>query len=313
MKTILFIDSVHPMVEEALLKAGFNTEHDYKSSKEEIASKLSNYEGLIIRSRFKIDQSFLENPHQLKFIGRYGAGLENIDIAFANAQNISCIRVPEGNRDAVGEQAIGMLLMLFNNLKRADAEVRQGIWKREENRGYELSGKTVGVLGYGFMGSGFVEKLAGFNCEVLVYDKYKRNISGKGFKQVELEEIFEKSNILSVHVPLTEETKFWLNKSFWDKFKKPIYVINTARGPILKIADLMDAMDCGKVKGACLDVLEFEKSSFENLFEEGDMPKDFKRLIESDKVILAPHIGGWSFESYVKLGEAMIEKILKLY
>ena len=313
MKRLLFLDSVHPSVEERLLSRGFIVDHDYDSSKELVMEKLRNYEGLIIRSRFKIDQEFLSAPHGLKFIGRYGAGLENIDVSFAESQNVTCIRVPEGNRDAVGEQAIGMLLMLLNNLKRADYEVRKGVWKREENRGYEINGKTIGVLGFGYMGSGFVEKLSGFNCEVLVYDKYKEVESGSYFRNSTLEEIFEKADILSVHVPLTEETKFWLDADFWEKFKKPIYVINTARGPILKIAHLMDAIENGSVKGACLDVLEFEKTSFENLFTDNEMPEDFKRLISSGHVILSPHIAGWSFESYQKLADAMVAKILALY
>ena len=311
MRKVLFIDSVHPFVEAELLKAGFEVEHDYTSSREEIAEKLSNYYGLIIRSRFKINKEFLSQPNTLKFIGRYGAGLENIDTDFAESLNINCIRVPEGNRDAVGEQAIGMLLMLLNNLKRADAEVRQGIWRREENRGYEINGKTVGILGYGFMGSAIHEKLQGFGCHVLVYDKYLK-IEDPNVQQVELEVLFEKADIISVHIPFTEDNKFSLNESFWAKFKKPIYVINTARGDVLKISDLLDAIEDGKVLGACLDVLEFEKSSFENLDSEEQMPPDFVRLINSDRVILSPHIAGWTFESYDKLAKAMVSKILAL-
>jgi len=310
-KKILFLDSVHPYVQSELMKAGYEVEHDYTSNQEEIAKKLPQYYGLIIRSRFKITKEFLCQPNTLTFIGRYGAGLENIDTAFAESQGITCIRVPEGNRDAVGEQAIGMLLMLLNNLKRADAEVRQGIWKREENRGYEINGKTIAILGFGYMGSGMYEKLAGFGCNVLVYDKYIK-IQKEGVNQVELEDVFETADIVSVHIPFTEENKYWLDQSFWSKFKKPIYVINTARGDVLKISDLMDAIDDGKVLGACLDVLEFEKSSFENLDSEDEIPPDFVRLINSDKVILSPHIAGWTFESYDKLAKAMVSKILAL-
>lgn len=310
-RKILFLDSVHPFVESQLIKAGFSTEHDYISSQVEVASKLHDYYGLIIRSRFKITKEFLSHPNTLRFIGRYGAGLENIETAFAESQGITCIRVPEGNRDAVGEQAIGMLLMLLNNLKRADAEVRQGIWKREENRGYEISGKTIGILGCGFMGSAMHEKLQGFGCNVLVYDKYL-DIKDENVKQVELDVLFQEADIISVHIPFTVENQFWLNREFWSKFKKPIYVINTARGDVLKISDLMDAIEEGKVLGACLDVLEFEKSSFENLDSEDEMPPDFVRLINSNKVILSPHIAGWTFESYDKLAKAMVSKILAL-
>lgn len=311
MRKILFLDSVHPKVEADLVKAGFEINHDYTSSRDEVAKILPEYYGLIIRSRFKINKEFLSNPNSLKFIGRYGAGLENIDTEFAESLNITCIRVPEGNRDAVGEQAIGMLLMLLNNLKRADSEVRKGIWKREENRGYEMSGKTVGILGYGYMGSAMHEKLKGFGCNVLVYDKYLK-FNDKQVNQVELEELFQEADIISVHIPFTVENQFWLNRDFWSKFKKPIYVINTARGDVLKISDLMDSIDEGKVLGACLDVLEFEKSSFENLDSEAEMPNDFVRLINSDKVILSPHIAGWTYESYDKLAKAMVSKILAL-
>lgn len=311
MRKILFLDSVHPFVESELSKQGFTVEQDYTSSREEVAAKLHEYYGLIIRSRFKINKEFLSHPHQLKFIGRYGAGLENIDTQFAESKGVHCIRVPEGNRDAVGEQAIGMLLMLLNNLKRADAEVRKGIWRREENRGYEISGKTVGVLGYGYMGSAMHEKLQGFGCNVLVFDKYL-DIKDENVKQVELDVLFQEADIISVHIPFTVENQFWLNREFWSKFKKQIYLINTARGDVLKISDLMDAIEDGKILGACLDVLEFEKSSFENLNDQEKMPLDFVRLINSEKVILSPHIAGWTHESYDKLARTMVSKILAL-
>ncbi len=213
MRKILFLDSVHPYVEKELINSGFEVQHDYSSSREEIAKRLSEYYGLIIRSRFKINKEFLSHSNTLKFIGRYGAGLENIDTEFAESLNIKCIRVPEGNRDAVGEQAIGMLLMLLNNLKRADAEVRKGVWRREENRGYEIKGKTLGILGYGYMGSAMHEKLKGFGCNVLVYDKYLE-IKDKNVKQVELKVLFKEADIISVHIPYTEENLFWLEKAF---------------------------------------------------------------------------------------------------
>jgi D-3-phosphoglycerate dehydrogenase len=311
MQKVLLIDTVHPSLNEMLGKKGIVCELDNTSTKVEILSKIPNYDGIVIRSRFKIEKDFLDKAKHLKFIARAGAGMENIDVAYAESLGIKCVHAPEGNRDAVGEHALGMLLMLFNNLKRADAEVRNGIWKREENRGHELKGKTVGIIGYGNMGSAFAQRLKGFEVEVLAYDKYKQGFGNDFIKEATQEEIFEKADVLSLHVPLTEETKYMVNANFLNSFKKSIYVINTARGKVLNTADLVAAIEQKKVLGACFDVLEYESISFENI-DAASLPEAFKYLIKSDKVILSPHIAGWTFESHVKISEVLAQKILQV-
>jgi D-3-phosphoglycerate dehydrogenase len=306
---ILFLDSTHPILEEGLKKQGHVIEFDYTSSSQEIGEKLGNYEGLIIRSRMPINKALLERASQLKFIGRYGAGLENIDVDFAQSKGITCIRVPEGNRDAVGEHAMGMLLSLFNHLRRADSEVRNGVWKRAENTGIELQGKTIGVIGYGHMGSAFVEKLRGFDVPVLIYDKYKSNYAPDWTFETSLRAIFEEADVLSLHIPLTSETQYLVNRDFILQFRKPFYLVNTARGPIVETAALVDGLKSKKVLGACLDVLEYEKSSFENLFADEKLPEPLQYLIAAENVILTPHIAGWSKQSFEKMAKVMLDKI----
>ncbi len=306
MHKILFIDSVHPILEERLTQMEFACEHDYSSSKEMIETKIANYIGIVIRSRFTIDKSFLDKASKLKFIARSGAGLENIDIAYAAQKNIKVFNSPEGNKDAVGEHAIGMLLMLFNKLKQGDAQVRQGIWDREANRGIELSGKTVGILGYGNMGEALAKKLIGFDCKVIAYDKYKKDYSDDYTTEVSLEELFEQTDVLSIHLPLSHETKHYVNANFLNNFKKKIYLINTARGNNINTNDLVKTLQSGKVLGACLDVLEFESKSFDL---ENTHHKDFEYLKNAENVILSPHVAGWTAESYQKLSEYLANKI----
>lgn len=306
MHKILFIDSVHPILEERLTQMEFACEHDYSSSKEMIETKITNYIGIVIRSRFTIDKSFLDKASKLKFIARSGAGLENIDIAYAAQKNIKVFNSPEGNKDAVGEHAIGMLLMLFNKLKQGDAQVRQGIWDREANRGIELSGKTVGILGYGNMGEALAKKLIGFDCKVIAYDKYKKDYSDDYTTEVSLEELFEQTDVLSIHLPLSHETKHYVNANFLNNFKKKIYLINTARGNNINTNDLVKTLQSRKVLGACLDVLEFESKSFDL---ENTHHKDFEYLKNAENVILSPHVAGWTAESYQKLSEYLANKI----
>jgi D-3-phosphoglycerate dehydrogenase len=306
MSKILFIDSVHPILEERLTQMEFACEHDYSSPKEMIETKITNYIGIVIRSRFTIDKSFLDKASKLKFIARSGAGLENIDIAYAAQKNIKVFNSPEGNKDAVGEHAIGMLLMLFNKLKQGDAQVRQGIWDREANRGIELSGKTVGILGYGNMGEALAKKLIGFDCKVIAYDKYKKDYSDDYTTEVSLEELFEQTDVLSIHLPLSHETKHYVNANFLNNFKKKIYLINTARGNNINTKDLVKTLQSGKVLGACLDVLEFESKSFDL---ENTHHKDFEYLKNAENVILSPHVAGWTAESYQKLSEYLANKI----
>lgn len=306
---ILALDSNHELLNSGLRNAGFVVDEDYNSPKGEVMKFISNYDGIIIRSRFPMDKSFLEAATNLKFIGRVGAGLENIDEEFAKQKNITLFNAPEGNRDAVGEHAIAMLLMLMNRLKIADNEVRNGIWLREENRGDELMGKTVGIIGYGNMGKAFAQRLKGFGVEVICYDILE-NVSDENARQVDLNEFFEKTEVVSLHTPQTKETNRMVNFEFINSFHKSFYFINTARGKSVVTKDLVEALESGKIKGACLDVHEYEKSSFEN-FDLNELPEDFGYLIHSEKVILAPHIAGWTIQSKEKLAQAILYKILK--
>lgn len=307
-KKILFLDSNHPVMLEMLRENGFVCEEDYTSSKADVLKKIHDYHGVIIRSRFKIDRDFLDAAANLKVIGRAGAGMENIDVAYAESKGIRCVHAPEGNRVAVGEHALGMLLSLMNNFRRADNEVRGGVWKREENRGTELTGKTVGIIGYGNMGSAFAKVLRGFDVKILAYDKYKSGFGDEHVTESSPEEIFRNADVLSLHVPLTEETRGLVNETFLDSFTKNIWLINTSRGPVVNTAALVNAIDSGKVTGAGLDVLEYESTSFENLSAE-QLPEPFQQLRKSDRVILSPHIAGWTFESHRKIGEVLATKV----
>ena len=304
---ILHLDTNHPLLINQLNDLGFDNDEDYTSSKEVVESKIHDYDGMIIRSRFSIDKDFLEKAKKLKFIGRVGAGLENIDCEYAEQKGITLIAAPEGNRNAVGEQALGMLLSLFNKLNKANDEVKHGKWLREDNRGMELDGKTVGLIGYGNMGKAFAKKLRGFDVEVLCYD-IKENIGDANARQVSLEELQAKSDVLSLHTPQTPDTIGMVNSNFINQFRKPFWLLNTARGKSVITSDLVEALKSGKILGAGLDVLEYEKSSFEDLFTT-QMPEAFQYLIESDNVLLTPHIAGWTIESKEKLAQTIVDKI----
>ena len=305
---ILHLDSNHPLLIQQLNDLGFTNDEDYTSSKSEVEAKIQNYDGFIIRSRFKIDKPFLDKCTNLKFIGRVGAGLENIDCDYAESKGIKLIAAPEGNRNAVGEHSLGLLLSLFNKLNKADKEVRQGKWLREDNRGLELDGKTVGLIGYGNMGKSFAKKLRGFDVEVLCYD-IKPNVGDENCTQVSLQELQNKSDVLSLHTPQTELTKNMINQEFINNFKKDFWLINTARGTSVVTKDLVTALKSGKILGTGLDVLEYEKSSFENLFSNNNMPEAFNYLIQAENVILSPHVAGWTFESNRKLAQTIVNKI----
>lgn len=309
---ILFIDSNHSQLHESLLKAGFVCDLNYHWTQEQIMEHIHEYHGIVIRSRIKITKELIDKAQRLKFIARAGAGMENIDVTYAESKGIQCIHAPQGNKDAVAEHAIGMLLALFNNLCRANKEVREGKWIREGNRGVELMGKTVGIIGYGNMGSALARRLSGFEVKVLVYDKYKSNFGNSFVNETTMEQLFEEADIVSLHTPLTEETRYLINDSFINKFKKNIYIINTARGKSLNTADLVKNIISGKVLGACLDVLEYEAVSFENLDTKG-FPEPFRYLINSDKVVLSPHIAGWTIESNEKIARVLAEKIIKKF
>lgn len=310
--SVLFLDTAHPWLEEELTRQGFSCSHFPGNNRAEILKVIPDFDGIIIRSKIKLDREALENAPKLRFIGRVGAGMENIDQAFAESMGVVCLNAPEGNRDAVGEHAIGMLLSLINHLCRVNLEVRNGIWIREGNRGAEIQGKTIAIIGYGNTGNAFAEKLSGFGANVIAYDKYKTGYSELYVKEVQMDEVFRQADILSLHVPLTDETRGLVNADYLARFSKPIYLINTSRGQCVDTAALMDAIDKGKVLGAALDVLEYEKLSFENL-DGANLPEPFKRLINSDKVILSPHIAGWTHESNFKMARILAEKIKKIW
>lgn len=306
---ILQLDKNHPLISQQLTAKGFVVEEDHTSSYDEVLEKISDYDGLIIRSRIPLDKNFLTRASHLKFIARVGAGMENIDAETAANLGIKLINSPEGNRDSVAEHVVGMLLILMNRLFIAANEVKNGIWKREENRGDELLGKTFGIIGYGNMGKAVARRLSGFGVEVIFYDILP-DLSDEYATQVSLKEFQERADILSLHIPLTPETHYLIDEVFISKMEKDFYFINTARGKNLKTKALVEAIRSGKVLGACLDVLEYEKSSFENLESEN---QDLKFLLDSDKAIVTPHIAGWTHQSKEKLAQVIVDKILAIY
>jgi len=305
---ILHLDNNHPLLISQLNEAGYTNHEDYSSSKQEVEAKIKDYQGIVIRSRFKVDKTFLEAATNLKFIARVGAGLESIDLDLAAQKNIALFSAPEGNRNAVAEHTLGMILSLFNKLNTADKQVKAGQWLREANRGIELDGLTVGLIGYGNMGKAFAKKLRGFNVEVICYD-IKEDVDDSNAEQVELQELFEKTDVLSLHTPWTPLTNQMINKDFIAKFKKPFWLINTARGKSVVTKDLVQALNSGKIKGAGLDVLEYEKLSFEKLFVD-QMPAEFKELLAFDNVMLSPHVAGWTVESKEKLAQTIVDKVI---
>lgn len=309
---ILHLDKNHPLLIEQLTVAGFENEENYYAPKDAIEQIIHQYEGIVLRSRFKIDKAFLDAATNLKFIGRVGAGLENIDCEYAEQKGIKLIAAPEGNKTAVAEHALGMLLNLMNKLSYVDKEVRNGVWKREENRGIEIEGKTVGIIGYGNMGKAFAQRLKGFNCKVICYD-IKPNMGDGNAQQVSLDYLQLHSDILSLHTPETPDTHHYINKDFINGFAKSIWLINTARGKSVCTDDLVEALKSGKIKGAGLDVLEYEKSSFENMFSDNELPDAFRYLIAAENVLLSPHIAGWTMESKEKLAQVIVDKIIAIF
>ena len=305
---ILHLDSNHPLLINQLNELGFTNHEDYLSSKKVVERKIKNYQGIVIRSRFKIDKTFIDAASNLQFIARVGAGLESIHCEYAQTKGIYLISAPEGNRNAVSEHALGMLLALMNRLLIADNEVRLGEWKREQNRGDELDGKTVGIIGYGNTGKAFAKKLQGFDINVVFYD-IKDNLEDEMAKQVALETLKKQADVLSLHVPFTDLTNKMVDKKFIDSFSKPFYLINTARGKCVVTKALVEALQSGKIIAAGLDVLEYEQTSFENLFNDRNIPKDFQELLNLKNVILTPHIAGWTHQSKEKLSQTIVDKI----
>jgi D-3-phosphoglycerate dehydrogenase len=308
---ILHADSNHPTLIQQLQEAGHHNIEAYGQSREEILENQHLYDGIVIRSRFRINKEFMDAAPNLKFIARVGAGLESIDVEYAEKRGIELFSAPEGNRNAVGEHALGMLLSLFNNLNKADRQVREGFWYREANRGVELEGKTVGIIGYGNMGKSFAQKLKGFNVEVLCYDILE-NVGDENARQVSLHELQAKTDVLSLHTPWTELTNQMVNSEFINAFEKPFWFINTARGKSVVTSDLVEALNNKKILGAGLDVLEYEKSSFEHLFTGPEvMPEALQELLVMDNVLLSPHVAGWTVESHRKLADTIANKIIE--
>ncbi len=313
---ILIIHQIHNTLEDILKKNGHKVDTILGLSREKVLEILPKYDGLIVRSALKVDKEVIDAGIKLKFVGRLGAGMENIDSEYAAQKGIVLHNAPEGNRSAVGEHAVGMLLSLYNNLNKADQEVRQGIWKREENRGEEIQEKTVAIIGYGNMGSAFAQKISGFGATVIAYDKYKSNYGNEYVKEVSLQTVFETADIVSLHTPLQEDTFHMVNTEFINSFNKDITLINTSRGPVVHTSDLVTALENGKVKSACLDVLEFEGLSFEGIDNDSDLPDGrqvkevFDYLKNADNVLLSPHIGGWTHQSNIRMAQVLGEKIV---
>ena len=316
---ILHADTNHSKLIELLADAGHHNIEGFTQSREETLQNQHLYDGIVIRSRYTIDKAFLDAAPNLKFIARVGAGLENIDVDYAEERGVKLFSAPEGNRNAVGEHTLGMLLSLFNKLNKADREVREGLWNREDNRGIELDGKTVGIIGYGNMGKAFAKKLRGFDVEVLCYD-IKADVDDSNATQVDWEEFTEKCDVVSLHTPWTKETDKMVNAAFIESFAKPFWFINTARGKNVVTEDLVDAIGSGQVLGAGLDVLEYEKSSFESLFANKKyvavsaaepLPEAMRELMFMPNTILSPHVAGWTIESHEKLATVIANKIIK--
>ena len=305
---VIFIDSVHSILWERLTKSGWICEDYTKTKSSEIFKKLHEYSGIVIRSRFELNAEILSTLHNLKFIARAGSGLENIDAKFCQRKNIQVFNSPEGNRDALAEHTLGMLLMLQNHLKRADREVRNGIWKRAENRGHELKGKTIGLIGYGVMAKAFAQRLSGFEVNLIAFDKYKQYYSDTITKEVSLDTLLKKSDVISIHTNYVPENKYIIDARFIEQVENPFILINTARGFNVNTEDLVSGLKSGKILGACLDVLEYESTSFESVSQLQNFSA-LEYLKQSSNVVLTPHIAGWTHESYFKLSNVLAEKI----
>jgi D-3-phosphoglycerate dehydrogenase / 2-oxoglutarate reductase len=307
MKKILIADDLHENIFPMLSELGFDINYQPEINRSEILEIIKDYEGLIIRSKTKVDKEFLSVCDKLEFIARAGAGLDLIDLEEVSRRNIKVFAANEGNAVAVAEHTMGMILMLLNKLNWADAEVRESIWQREKNRGIELAGMTVGIIGFGNMGIALSQRLMGFNVNVLAYDKVEKTVHDYGFyaRKATLDEIFEESDLVSIHVPLTDETRMMVNDDFIQKFKKNIFIVNTSRGEVASTESILKGLQSGKLRGACLDVLENEKLSTLTPTQE----EVYSQLFKLKNVILTPHIAGWTVESYRKINEVLVEKI----
>ena len=309
---VFFIDKVHPVLQERLVRNGFDCINATNFSMDDLLVHKNEVQGMVIRARFFLTPDFLSNFPNLSFIARSGSGLENIDSAYCKAHNIQLFNSPEGNRNAVAEHALGMLLAIMNKLCKANDQINRGIWKREENRGEELDGKTVGIIGYGNNGAAFAKKLRGFDVKVLAYDKYKQGFGDAFVQESTLDAIFNTADVVSLHIPQNKETVAFVNEAFINSFKKPVYLLNLSRGKIVHTESLIKALESNKIKAAGLDVLEYESKDFESIFA-NQLPAAFQYLLTSDRVLLSPHVGGWTKESYFKLSDILADKIISFY
>lgn len=306
---VLIVDKVHEILIREFEKAGWVCHYLDTITPQQVWNTINAYQGLIIRSKLKITQKLIDKAEQLQFIGRVGSGLENIDVAYAESKGIKCFNSPEGNRTAVGEHTLGLLLNLANKINIANQQVKQGRWLRDANWGVEIEGQTVGIIGYGNMGSAFAQRLYGFNCRILAYDKYKTGFGNEFVEEANLNTIFQQSDIVSIHVPLTHETRHMADLKFFSQFHKKIILLNTARGEIVKTSDLVTVLSIGKIQAAGLDVLEYEKHTFEELHQ-SEIPEDLQYLMKAENVIITPHIAGWTHQAFYKLSAIMAQKIL---
>lgn len=306
---VLFLDTVHPILDEMLTQKGFDCIHVEEKTISEFQNELENSQGLVIRSRFPVNEDFLMKCPNLKFIARSGAGMENIDIEKCNKLGIELFNSPEGNRNSVGEHSLGLLLSLMNKLHSADKEVKSGIWDREGNRGLELDGRTVGLVGFGNNGQAFAKKLRGFDVNILAYDKYKSNFSDEFVTESTLEEIQQNGDVISFHVPQNLETIGYFNNEFLERMEKPFFLLNVSRGKVVKSEIVVKGLKNGVILGAGLDVLDYENGTFENTMLEIDSI-DLKFLLNSPQTLLTPHVAGWTEESYKKLSKVLGDKIL---
>ncbi len=308
---ILLIDETHKILSDKLARKGYLIDIFPQYTYEDVLENICKYDCIIVRSKVQIDKNIIDRALNLKCIARTGAGMDAIDIEYAKSKNIICLNSPEGNRDAVGEHTLGLLLALFNKINFADRDVREGLWQREENRGLEIKGKTIGIIGYGNMGRAFAQRLQGFECEIIAYDKYKKGFSDSFVKEVSLKELFEQTDILSLHVPLTDETNRMVNTDFINSFSKPFYILNTSRGKVVCLHDLIEAMQHGKIKGCGLDVLEIENYN-QQIHIDDKQKQDIEQLYQMKNTVFTPHVAGWTVESYYKLADYLADKIISV-